>query len=66
MYLKITGNLIVMYVTHLTRDVTTLQYDLAKDQTQYQGQRGDVQNLQLIHREFAARKHMLFHLINGD
>jgi hypothetical protein len=55
-----------MYVTHMTHDVTTLQYDLAEDQTQYQGQGSEVQNLQLIHREFSVRKLMLFHLINGD
>lgn len=66
MYLKITWNEIVMYVTHLTHDVTTLQHDLAESKTQYQGQRGEVQNLQLIHRECAVRKPMLFHLINWD
>jgi hypothetical protein len=66
MYLKITGNLIVRYVTHLTHDVTILQCDLAENQTQYQGQSGEVQNLHLVHREFAVSKLMLLHLINGD
>jgi hypothetical protein len=44
-----------MYITYLTHGVTTLQYDLSEDQTQYQGQRGEVQNLWLIHREFTVK-----------